>query len=137
MFFAVGILVGGERGDIVPTTGLEMGFVIVVQLIGTLITSVIIGTVGTMIAQKNWIDEQVERNLEELKEYLEHKCIPHPTRRKVRRYMEHLYTKKTGYDERRVLEVLPPALSRELLGYLYKGQVMDVPLFRGLPSKAR
>ena len=35
------------------------------------------------------------------------------------------------------LQALPPTLARELLGYLYKGQVMDVPLFRGLPSQAR
>ena len=50
--------------------------------------------------------------------------------------MEHLYSKKTGYDERKVLEVLPAALSRELLGYLYKGQVMEVPLFRGLARQS-
>ena len=34
-------------------------------------------------------------------------------------------------------QALPPNLGRELLTHLYKGQVMDVPLFRGLPSRVQ
>ena len=33
MFFAVGILVGSERGDITPTSGWEMGFIIIIERI--------------------------------------------------------------------------------------------------------
>ena len=49
--------------------------------------------------------------------------------------MEHLYRRKTGYDEQELLDRLPPALSKELLDHLYRSQLAAVAIFKGLPEQ--
>ena len=82
------------------------------------------------------LEEKVDRELAELREFLEMRRVPKKVRNKVRRYMEHLYRRKTGYDEQELLERLPPALSKELLDHLYRSQLQAVAIFNGLPVRA-
>jgi hypothetical protein len=46
--------------------------------------------------------------------------------------MSVLYRKKTGYNEKEVLENLPPPLAKKLMDELYRTQVNSVPMFNGM-----
>ena len=92
-----------------------MIFVILCEVIGTVACGVILGTLSSMFMATRLLEEKVDRELAELREFLEVKKIPRKVRNKVRRYMEHLYRCKTGYDEQELLDryacallVVPP-----------------------------
>ena len=50
--------------------------------------------------------------------------------------MKTLYEARSGFDEVEVLRALPPALSKNLLDYMYRDQIKNVPVFRALPHDA-
>ena len=81
-----------------------MIFVILCEVIGTVACGVILGTLSSMFMATRLLEEKVDRELAELREFLEVKKIPRKVRNKVRRYMEHLYRCKTGYDEQELLD---------------------------------
>eukprot|EP01051_Picozoa_sp_SAG22_P036331 SAG22_NODE_17543_length_303_cov_0.696078_1_plen_63_part_01 len=58
--------------------------------------------------------------------------IPKPLRLKIRRFMETLYSQRSGFDESEVLASLPPALGQELLDCLYRDQIKHFALFRAM-----
>ena len=78
------------------------------------------------------LEEKITRKLAELREFMKEKNVPVLTRRKVKKYMEEYYRSKTSYDEREVVENLPPAMAVELLDSIYRGTLLKVPIFKDL-----
>lgn len=134
-YWGVGLVSSSARGDIPPNTSGEFVFVILCEVIGTVTCGVILGTLSSMFMASRLLEEKVDRELAELREFLEVRRIPKKLKLRVRRYMEHLFRRKTGYNEKELLEHLPPALSSELLNHLYREQVENVPLFHGLSDQ--
>lgn len=122
-------------GDISASTKIERIFAIMAQLFGCFLFGVLLGTLNSVMLGQKLLDEKSNRQLAELREFLDQKNVPKRLRRKVRDYMEHLYMKKTAYDERVVLEQLPPAMAKELLDHMYRRQVINVPLFTNLDEQ--
>eukprot|EP01043_Picozoa_sp_COSAG02_P035479 COSAG02_NODE_2543_length_8570_cov_24.762956_11_plen_556_part_00 len=122
--------------DIAPRATGEIIFTLVLQMIGAIVFGMIIGTVGTLLMSSKLLEEKVDRQLAELREFMHEKDIPKPLRKRIRDYMEHLYKAKTGYDVSEVLDQLPPKLSEELLNSMYRETIVRVPLFQNLDEGA-
>jgi len=133
--WAIGMLVGSDRGLIRPTNDGEIVFEIIMMLTGTLVLSIIIGTVGSILMSSKLLEAKVARQRAELQEFLTQRHIPRDMARKVRRYMNNLYAKNSGYNEQKMMSMLPPLLSKELLDHIYGATVINVPLFRGMPEQ--
>ena len=56
-------------------------------------------------------------------------------RRRILDQMEYYYKTKTVYDEKEILDRLPPKYRKELLLLIYKHQLVCCPLFVGLDDR--
>ena len=126
------LLTAELSNHIVPYTNGEIIFVILLQLMGAIVFGFIIGTVGTILMSWGLLEEKITRKLAELREFMKEKNVPVLTRKKVKKYMEEYYRSKTSYDEREVVENLPPAMAVELLDSIYRGTLLKVPIFKDL-----
>ena len=126
------LLTAELSNNIMPFTNGETIFVILLQLMGAIVFGFIIGTVGTILMSWGLLEEKITRKLAELREFMKEKNVPVLTRRKVKKYMEEYYRSKTSYDEREVVENLPPAMAVELLDSIYRGTLLKVPIFKDL-----
>ena len=73
------------------------------------------GVLGSMMVGQKLLEEKVASQVAELREFMVAKGIPKDLRVKIRRFMETLYEHKSGFDEKEVLNSLPPAMAQELL----------------------
>ena len=126
------LLTAELSNNIIPFTNGEIIFVILLQLMGAIVFGFIIGTVGTILMSWGLLEEKITRKLAELREFMKEKNVPVLTRKKVKKYMEEYYRSKTSYDEREVVENLPPAMAVELLDSIYRGTLLKVPIFKDL-----
>lgn len=136
-WWTISILIGSEVfSDINPHTDREVIFTLVLQLVGAIVFSLVIGTVGTLLMSSKLLEEKVDRQLAELREFMQEKQIPKALRKRIREFMEQLYRAKTGYDVKEVLDHLPPKLAGELLDSMYRDTIVQVPLFHSLEEGA-
>lgn len=123
-------------GDITGKTDAERLYSIVAEMFGCLMFAVLIGSLGSMMVGQKLLEEKVDKQLCELREFMEAKGIPKDLRIKIRRYMETLYVSKSGFDESEVLSQLPPAMAHELLSHMYQTILSQVPMFNNLEESA-
>ena len=119
-------------GDIVPLTDAELLFASFAELFGCMIFGMLIGVLSTLVMGGKALEEKIDNQMAELREFMQEKGVPQHLRKRVKQYMETLYRKKTAYNEKEVLDSLPPALAAELLEAMYRDTIDMVPLFRGL-----
>eukprot|EP01043_Picozoa_sp_COSAG02_P073932 COSAG02_NODE_14581_length_1257_cov_2.759067_1_plen_284_part_00 len=123
-------------GDITGKTDAERVYSIIAEMFGCLMFAVLIGSLGSMMVGQKLLEEKVDKQLCELREFMEAKGIPKELRIKIRRYMETLYVSKSGFDESEVLSQLPPAMAHELLSHMYQQILSQVPMFNNLEEGA-
>ena len=76
-WFALGVMLAPSyTPEIMPATRLEVAFVSVLIIIGTVMFAIVIGTVSTLLVSKKLLESKVERQLAELREFLQEKNIP-------------------------------------------------------------
>ena len=136
-YWSVGLTSGSARGDIPPIITAEFLFVIAMEVAGTVVLGLILGSLSSMFTSTRLLEDKVERQMAELREYLNERNVPRQLRARIRHYMELFYRKKTGYDEKKLLAHLPPTLGRQLLEELYESKIEAVPGMRGLPDEVR
>ena len=136
-YWSVGLTSGSARGDIPPTIIAEFVFVIAMEVAGTVVLGLILGSLSSIFTSSRILDDKVERQMAELREYLNEKNMPKALGERIRHYMELFYSKRTGYNETQLLAHLPPTLGRELLEELYDSKIEAIPGMRGLPHEVR
>jgi hypothetical protein len=123
-------------GDITGNTDGERLYSIMAEMFGCLMFAVLIGALGSMMVGQKLLEEKVDKQLSELREFMQVKEIPRELRIKIRRFMETLYEQKSGFDESDVLAQLPPAMAHELLTHMYHKIISQVPMFNNLEEGA-
>eukprot|EP01043_Picozoa_sp_COSAG02_P022233 COSAG02_NODE_1150_length_14208_cov_5.805231_4_plen_438_part_00 len=136
-YWSVGLTSGSARGDIPPIVTGEYLFVISMEVVGTVALGLILGSLSSMFMTTRLLEDKVERQMAELREFLAEKRVPKNLRNRVRHYMDLLYRHKTGYNEQHLMELLPPSLARELIEQLYHSRIEALPGMRGLPGEVR
>lgn len=136
LWFALGVLLAPSyTPEIMPATRMEVVFISILIVVGAVVFAIVIGTVSTLLVSKQLLETKVDRQLAELKEYLQTKNVPKTLRYQIKQFMEKLYQARTGYDPTEVLESLPPALRNKLMDHMYRKLLLRMPMFRNCPSQ--
>ena len=77
-------------GDITGQTNLERIYSVIVEMVGCLMFAMLTGALGSMMVGQKLLEEKVDKQLSELREFMQSKRIPKPLRIKIRRFMETL-----------------------------------------------
>ena len=96
-WWSISILLASEMiTDITPRLVGEVIFTIVCQIFSAVLFGLIIGTVGQLLLSSKLLEEKVDKQLAELREFMAAKRIPRSLRRRIRDFMETLFRSKTG-----------------------------------------
>lgn len=68
--------------------------------------------------------------------FLQDRKVPTRLGRKIKRFMRSMYTAKAGFDEGKLLTMLPPNMAAELRYHLYKAFIVEVPIFSNIAEAA-
>jgi hypothetical protein len=72
----------------------------------------------------------VNQKLDVVKEYLQWRQTPRELVIRIKRYYEHYYSKQPVFDEKAILDGLPPSLHSELVRSFCKDTLGRIPLVR-------
>lgn len=75
-------------GDITGQTNTERLYLVLAEMVGCLMFAMLTGALGSMMVSQKLLEQKVDNQLSELREFMESKGIPKDLRIKVRRYME-------------------------------------------------
>ena len=90
---------------------------------------------SSVITTANVSGQLYKQKMNELRAFLKVKKCPVGLRKRVRTYYEHLYQNKTVFDEQSMMEVLPPVMKFELVGFMYGEIIEKSMLFRDLDEE--
>lgn len=97
-YWAVTTLTTVGYGDITANTEAEMGFSIMAECVGTVIFSIVMGTLSKLVSKGEVLRGKHDMEQTAIKEFMTAKRIPKNLQLKVRKYMDHLFAFKRGFD---------------------------------------
>ena len=125
-YWAVEIITTIGLGDISGHTSMEQLVTIAAELLSCLLYAKVIGLMGASMVGQQLLDQHVQKQIIELREFMQAKQVPQHLRRQVRRYMENFYQVKSGFDEQQMLGDLPPKMAEDLMEHIYREIVQGV-----------
>ena len=131
-YFAMTTLVGADRSGIKPQTHVEITYDTMAALLAALIFGYIVGEIGTLLAALDRQAALVDEKMSAVKEYLRWRELPRTLSARVRRYYEHFYTRRAVFDERTILQDLTPELRADVVSYVLRGTLRQLPLAQKL-----
>lgn len=132
MYWALTTLTTVGYGDIIPVNANEVMYVTISLLFSALVFSYIIGEIGSVISSFDKQASDLEDKMESLKEYIAWRGIPKDLGLRLKRYYEHYYTIRPGFDEPDILAGLNPTLNAEVVHFVLKDNLGTLGLFKKL-----
>ena len=131
-YYSVTTLTTVGYGDRIPTTNIEILFAIVAELAGCVIFGIVAGSLGSLAMSTTMSEREKKYQREQLREFLRAKGIGSQQQHQVLEQMENWWQKKSVFDERQLLDKLPPKHRKELLMKMYRPSIMNSPLLKGV-----
>jgi Cyclic nucleotide-binding domain/Ion transport protein len=130
LYWCITTLATVGYGDIVPKTNAQIGYAMVVILLGVGVYGYVIGNVANLLANLDMAKRHHMENMERLVAFLRHRNIPIDLQRRLRDYYAYLWENRMGYDEASVMEDLPQGLRTEVALCLRRDFIERTPLFK-------
>eukprot|EP01043_Picozoa_sp_COSAG02_P025711 COSAG02_NODE_1454_length_12536_cov_347.064163_5_plen_890_part_00 len=131
LYFAVTTLTTVGYGDRSPHTDTEKWVVCAVEILGTIMFGLMAGTLTSVIAEANELQAQRDRELNELKTFLDVKGVDHDLKTEVIVAMESIHTiaETLITQEEDIMQRLPPYFRKKVTQNMYYAQIRNCPLF--------
>ena len=131
LYWCITTLTTVGYGDIIPKTNLQMGYTMVVMVLGVGVYGFVIGNVANLLANLDMARAHYLANMEKLSTFLRYRHIPISLQRRIYDYYSYLWEHRLGYDESAVLNGLPPSLQGEVSLLLKREFIEKVPFLKG------
>jgi len=120
-------------GDYYPNheDNLQIGYTIVVQLLGVGFYTFVIANVSSLVANLDVARAAYQRHMEEVNSYLKAQRVPAELQERVQDYYSYLWEQQKSVTSRTVVEDLPSSLSLEILMHQNRALLEKVEVFQG------
>ena len=123
-------------GDIVPVTGPERVYCIIVALIGAIVFSYCMGTVTNLVMSQTGVAQAIAEKLQQATEYLLFRDFPIPMRHQFKSYYSHVWRKSGAlYNEQEILAELSAPLRKAALIEIGAKAKAQLPILEGLDDE--
>ena len=129
VYWALTTLTTVGYGDITPQNNAERYYALFAMLVGAMMFGYMMSTIGSMVTQMDREAQLKEDRMDEVKEWMASRNVPHKLFVRVRKYYEHFYSKKSAFDEQEILANLTPALKADVTKVLLRDSLGNFPLF--------
>jgi Cyclic nucleotide-binding domain/Ion transport protein len=117
-------------GDITPKTNAQTVYAACTMIVGAGIYATVVGNVASILARVDGARTAFQDRLEQLTTYMRYKQLPAPLQKRVLSYHHYLWDTGRGVDES-MLEHLPTSLQREVILFLNREMIQQVPFLKG------
>lgn len=127
LYWCITTLTTVGYGDVTPSTPGQTVYAMSVMLLGIGVYGFVIGNLATLLTRVDMAKAQYLATLERLTGFLRYRRIPPMLQRHIYDYYKYLWDHRMGFDERSLLEDLPPTLRQELSLVLKGDLIRKVP----------
>ena len=113
-FWGAGMITSLVPRDIEPVTVLEALATTLTMFVGLLLNAFVIGSLTQALASMNSKRELAGKQLAQVKHYLMFKGVATPTRNRILKFYDYLFTSNAAIDDLSALDHMPPALNAQL-----------------------
>lgn len=117
-------------GDITPNHATEYIVAMIVMLIGASLYAFLIGSVASVLSNLNAAKSAHRLRAQAIIQYLHSRKVPADLNRQIRDYYDHLWARYRGIEESHLLGNLPAPLKLDVLKFLAREFMEQVPLFK-------
>jgi len=129
VYYALTTLSTVGYGDIVPANDAERGYVIFALLISALLFGFLMGEIALLMSTLDRQKAIVDEWMDSIKEYMRWRGLPKDLSRRVRRYYDHYYTERPGFDEGAIIDGLNQSLRQEVVCEILRDSLGRLHLF--------
>ena len=115
--------------DNYPANTAERLYAIMAMITGVGTYGYVIGSAATILANIDPSRAGYSERMEKLSAFMNYRGIPVQLQRRVRDYHKYVWEHRLGYDENELLGGLPPSLKSEVVLYLKREVIQNVPMF--------
>ncbi|XP_072900573.1 potassium/sodium hyperpolarization-activated cyclic nucleotide-gated channel 2-like [Hemitrygon akajei] len=112
-----------------PTELTEVAYTVVSMISGALMYSLMVGNVAAMVLNADTSERIYRRKLCQVEQYMKNKRLPRNLQLKISSYYRERYHGK-WFDEEGIISELSEYLREDILGYLCRNLVNNVPMFQ-------
>jgi len=131
LYWAVATLSTLGYGDVVPSTLLERGFVVVCAMLGASVYAYMVGNVCSIIQGMDETNAKFNHMMDTLNVFMEEKALPQELRVRLRDFFRFRKSNAIVADWHKLLEEMSPALQSEVTNQLHAKWITKVTAFRG------
>lgn len=107
-------------GDIVAGTNSEKAYAVFAMLLGATVFGYIVGSMASLVGKFDGGAARYKERMDELRDYMEERSFTKPLRKKVKRFYEFYFQRRSAFDEPTMLNELSENLKRQIVLYLNK-----------------
>ncbi len=130
LYWAVTTMATIGYGDITPKRNVEYISTIIIMLLGASFYAFIIGNIASLISELDTAKLNYRNKTESLIQYLRYQQVPKEVISKINNYYEYLWARDRGFKEDNLFRDLPPSSRLEVLQYITRELLQQVPLFK-------
>eukprot|EP01043_Picozoa_sp_COSAG02_P032846 COSAG02_NODE_2212_length_9491_cov_210.102215_8_plen_247_part_00 len=119
LYWAVTTLTTIGYGDITPKSTLEQWTAMVAMAAGAFLFGMLLGTLSAQITAGNIADQEYDKQMETVREFLRAKKVNVEQRRKIMAFYDNYFHSKTVFAEEALLEKLPEQMRMDLMRQMY------------------
>ena len=119
LYWAVTTLTTIGYGDITPKSTLEQWTAMVAMAAGAFLFGMLLGTLSAQITAGNIADQEYDKQMETVREFLRAKKVNVEHRRKIMAFYDNYFHSKTVFAEEALLEKLPEQMRMNLMRQMY------------------
>ncbi len=117
-------------GDVTPQRRSEIIFSIIAMVLGATIFGFIVGNVSAMVGKMDVGAARLREQMTMIKDYMREQELPREMRMEVETFFEYYFSRKSVFDERKILHDLPPFLRKKVILFINRDVVERLALFR-------